>query len=280
VPGDCAPPPRTGQASNYSTSNQAVAALTAYGLADTVGKGDTRKVFVTEACERILRSAPDREQLLKVAALAPPIHKEVVDHFQGTLPHDDILKEYLKWERPESSRFTEDAVDAFIVRLRDTLKFAKLDGGDKFGEKNTAAPEQDTSKNGSGPEAPPKVVPVGSLIQWTSEGTDQFTEPRKVVGVDGDWAFVEGSPTGIPMSEVAVIEPPTQAAKPPVNPFYKQAGDAPLSETVPGGAYISFPLAGGNVLEIRLKKRVSRKDFERIKTLVDLSEASLIEGDE
>lgn len=45
------------------------------------------------------------------------------------------------------------------------------------------------------------------------------------------------------------------------------------------GPFISFPLSGGNVLEIRLKKRVPKSDFDRIKTLVELSEASLIEGD-
>src|SRR5690348_12180948 len=36
-----------GYKSIYSTSNQAVAALVSYGLADTSGKGDARKVFVT-----------------------------------------------------------------------------------------------------------------------------------------------------------------------------------------------------------------------------------------
>lgn len=46
------------------------------------------------------------------------------------------------------------------------------------------------------------------------------------------------------------------------------------------GPYISFPLRGGNVMEIRLRSRVSRKDFERIKTLLDLSEDSLVQENE
>jgi hypothetical protein len=46
---------------------------------------------------------------------------------------------------------------------------------------------------------------------------------------------------------------------------------------VAGGPQIVFPLSDGNVVEIRLKKRVSPKDFERIRQLLDLSEGSLVE---
>jgi hypothetical protein len=43
-----------------------------------------------------------------------------------------------------------------------------------------------------------------------------------VVGIDGDWAFVDGSQTGIPISELSVVDEPVIARpKPPVNPFYQ-----------------------------------------------------------
>jgi hypothetical protein len=43
------------------------------------------------------------------------------------------------------------------------------------------------------------------------------------------------------------------------------------------GPRIEFPLPNDNSIEICLKKPVSKKDFERIKKLVELSEASLVE---
>jgi hypothetical protein len=44
------------------------------------------------------------------------------------------------------------------------------------------------------------------------------------------------------------------------------------------GPFISFPLPGGNVIEIRLKEKISPKDFATVKKLVELSEASLVDS--
>lgn len=66
---------------------------------------------------------------------------------------------------------------------------------------------------------------------------------------------------------------------PPADPFFKPA-EKSLQPPTGEGDYISFPLAGGNVLEIRLKKRASPKDFERIKAIVELSESSLVEEED
>ncbi len=48
---------------------------------------------------------------------------------------------------------------------------------------------------------------VGDLVQWTSGGVDQFLEPRKVVWLSdcGQWALVEGSNCGVPVSQLKVI---------------------------------------------------------------------------
>ena len=46
------------------------------------------------------------------------------------------------------------------------------------------------------------------------------------------------------------------------------------------GPSITFPLPNNNSIEIRLSKPVSKKDFERIKKLVDLSEDSLVMPDD
>ena len=65
----------------------------------------------------------------------------------------------------------------------------------------------------------PKSVDTGDLVQWTSGGVDQFERPRRVKSVhrrDGkEWAFVEGTSTGVPLSELTVVPPKSGAASRP-----------------------------------------------------------------
>jgi hypothetical protein len=58
-------------------------------------------------------------------------------------------------------------------------------------------------RHGKGP--PPEV---GDYVQWTSDGVDQFKPARKVKQIQDRHAWVDGSQTGIPISEVTVAEPP------------------------------------------------------------------------
>ena len=57
-------------------------------------------------------------------------------------------------------------------------------------------------------ETAPTEVKVGDKVQWTSQGADQFVEPKKIKSIseDGEYAFVEGSDTGIPVTELSVAE--------------------------------------------------------------------------
>jgi hypothetical protein len=60
----------------------------------------------------------------------------------------------------------------------------------------------------------PEEVKIGDEVQWTSQGTDQFAEPRKIKSIseDGKYAFVEGSDTGIPVAELSATKvKPTEA---------------------------------------------------------------------
>lgn len=53
--------------------------------------------------------------------------------------------------------------------------------------------------------APPLPAPpfkIGDLVQWTSQGVDQFTEPRRVQRIEAGFVFVEGSPGGVPIAQV------------------------------------------------------------------------------
>jgi hypothetical protein len=65
----------------------------------------------------------------------------------------------------------------------------------------------------------PKSAYTGDLVQWTSDGIDQFETPRRVQSVhrrDGkEWAFVEGTNTGVPLSELTVVPPKSGATAAP-----------------------------------------------------------------
>jgi len=49
---------------------------------------------------------------------------------------------------------------------------------------------------------------VGDYVQWTSDGVDQFKPARKVTQIQDRHVWVDGSQTGIPISEVTIVEPP------------------------------------------------------------------------
>jgi hypothetical protein len=54
-------------------------------------------------------------------------------------------------------------------------------------------------------------IKEGDYIQWTSNGKDMFTEPKRVSKVMtsefGTYLMVDGSRTGIPLSEATKVSP-------------------------------------------------------------------------
>lgn len=50
---------------------------------------------------------------------------------------------------------------------------------------------------------------IGDKIQWTNSGIDQFTEPKAVRYISdcGQYCFVEGCDTGMPIAETTIILP-------------------------------------------------------------------------
>jgi hypothetical protein len=69
-------------------------------------------------------------------------------------------------------------------------------------------------RHGKGP-----ATRVGDYVQWTSDGVDQFKPSRKVTQIQDRHVWVDGSQTGIPISEVTVVEPlaPIPVAKLPTS---------------------------------------------------------------
>lgn len=116
----------------YSSVNGAalrsVAALKAFGLLDEQGKSDKRELRVSDLAYRILtddrEDDTERRALIRQAALMPPIHKEMWEHWGASLPSDKTISYWLKHEKGYNIKAADDLCAEFIQ----TIDFAELVG--------------------------------------------------------------------------------------------------------------------------------------------------------
>jgi len=120
------------------------------------------------------------------------------------------------------------------------------------------SPLDETGKMPVGQNAKPEdfSIKIGDLVQWTSCGVDMFASPQPVIGFseDGEWAYVESSTTGLPVSELTIMakntETPDQKPSPktpPQNPYV--GGQAPTNQSqTPNQAQERTTLDEGPVL--------------------------------
>lgn len=266
-----------------STGQQAVAALKYFGLVNLEGVGDKRQIRMSDRAAKIVASHPDRERLIREAALLPPIHREVWDRFyKGTdgLAPDEAIKQYLVWDR-EDTKFSPESVDGFIEQFKQTIRFAKLDSSD-------------TMPNGAGTngedesEAAPDPVGVGDWVQWVSQGMAQFSTPRQVVQIrerDGE-KFVcvlgdDGKEGWAPMSQITVEKPAEGVSRgreqaPPFQPpavhgrFNEPSGDVEESR---------WKLPSGHAV-LRYPAKMTERDFKVLQKQVELLRFAVIGEDD
>ena len=162
-------------------------------------------------------NSTDRAAAIRAAALTPKTFAEMYKDFGSAHGIDDaLLIHALTAERVQSGRapYSEQSAADVIRIYRETIRFAEISNSDKGSDENLE-PEND-------PE-PRAIIAanVGDFVQWVSNGVVQVSEPRRVRAVsdDGDWVFVEGSETGIAMSELEVLEPPKQRRAAPTLPL-------------------------------------------------------------
>lgn len=237
-----------------SSARAALAALRAYGLlADEADGGKDQMVRISSRgldLEDYKPTDSEFRKALRDAALSPKLYKEVRTRYGANMPSDDEVRRFLIRER----EFNDGSVEQFLKEYKATMAYARVDEADTIVDK--------------------KPVEIGSFVQWTSAGVDQFPTSRRLAGMsdDGKWGFVEDSETGIPMAELTTVDPPqnpdTTAGKAPRNPNFQPPK--------PSGPSIRFPLSDDNIFELRLDAKISKEDFKRLKQLIDLSEASLV----
>ena len=264
----------------------AFSALKKFGLIDVLGN----KIVPTESAITIVRFPdhhPRRKDALRAAALSPTIYKEVLDFYleQGELPGDDSLMAEIgsDWD------FNSNVLPTFVAAFRDTLTYAGLLEGNRLLLEGQSVSGKPDAGEGS------QSVKIGDLVQWTVNGSDMFTEPRPVRGLsdDGEYAFVPGTETGLPVSQLTVeIQAMTQTEDkaPPTNPFK----DAPAQTRMPpegvarhhnpppraldsSGPSVRFALPRGNYIEIRMKNRVTAEEYAKVKKIFDLAEMAFVE---
>lgn len=115
-----------GYAEKSSGGSQTAAALKAFGLLEDVGGSEVRKVKLTDAALRIIRDprdiSPDRDALIREAAMRPALHRDVYGKYQGMPPSDEALKAYLLIDRG----LKDDAVPEFMREFTATMAYAKV----------------------------------------------------------------------------------------------------------------------------------------------------------
>jgi hypothetical protein len=126
---------------------QHIAALAAYGLIDSEGEKDTKKIKLSELAFKILidnrPDSGDREALIKEAALRPNIFKRIYDDYPSGPPADAALDYELKTKYG----FNPGSVTEFISIFKQTFDFAKVYKSGIMGEEKQPIKEPDMMPN-------------------------------------------------------------------------------------------------------------------------------------
>lgn len=136
-------PSAVGETWGYSPSSsgltQTVAALKAYGLLDDVGKGEDRRVQLSELAFKIMNDARPgaKEAATQDAALRPKLFAEYTETWLPDRPSDAHCISELTLDRG----FTTDAAKLFLRVFDDNSSFANLTNSDKL--KDFSPPTRD-----------------------------------------------------------------------------------------------------------------------------------------
>ncbi len=156
-----------------------VAALLKYGLLEDEGSGPARKAKITEFAQRIIRDtreeSPEREQLLREAALRPEIHRKLWDRFGGSLPSDSNLHHTLIFEY----HFTDNGATEFIKQFKETIAFAQLGEDDAPSTQEVSLPMIVSRADPAARRVPETVTtyvpsPSGRALPIPIMGSDQW----------------------------------------------------------------------------------------------------------
>lgn len=257
-----------GYSSLSGPANKALAALASYGLLERAGKGDAR---VTERARAILHAGNDQERSANLfdAASSPALFRAIREKFQDIpVPPEDGVVTYLNREG-----FNPSAVRPAARAFLETMKFVE----------ELRATESHANQPSRAAESPSVAAPkgggqfggarVGDLIQWESGGALQFEKPRRVrfVTDDGGWVAVEGSKTGVPMSEVIVQDRAAPNDARPIFPDEDFGGEEEAQHTD-----LRMKLGKGIVVQVRSKEELGPDELGKLIKLLEAQRDALM----
>lgn len=191
-----------GYSSLSGPASKALAALASYGLLERAGKGEAR---VTPRARAILHAEyeQERQSNLLDAAAEPDLFRELQERFDGiSIPPEEGVVTYLN-RRGFNPTAVKPATKAFL----ETMDFLQ-----EIGATKSHGVQTENQINSENPDISERDrfggAEVGDYIQWESQGVLQLKQPQRVRAIsdDGDWLFIDGSTTGIPMNEVVVVQ--------------------------------------------------------------------------
>ena len=224
-----------GYSSLSGPANKTLAALASYGLVERAGTGMMR---VTQLATSILHpiSESEKREALREAAMTPPLFREIREKFPDlAVPPEAGVVTHLN-----RAGFNPTAVPKAAKAFLETARF--VEGlGDSENDSGNEKSDLDTNSSKFGGAV------VGNYIQWESLGVLQFEQPRRVrwVSEDGSHLAVEGSDTGIPMTQVVIETRPKSDTLPPVTPPPAVSPDTGTAK--PGQRKAVFPVSEGDV---------------------------------
>jgi hypothetical protein len=159
-----------------------LAALKKFGLLVDEGSGAQRKAKVSPLALKIIlddrEESPERDEAIRQAALAPAIHKELWEKYNGNLLSDATMRHFLRMDKS----FTDSAADELIREFRETASFAKLTVSDSLTNRGVDTGDQGDGEGEPGvttllPEAPakPGQRPQQRAVQLPLSATEWVT---------------------------------------------------------------------------------------------------------
>ncbi|MBV8548541.1 MAG: hypothetical protein JO126_03690 [Alphaproteobacteria bacterium] len=219
-----------------SQTQQMLAALKSFGLVEYQGTGPKRSVSVSEEGRTYLRAQQDsiKKAIIKRAALKPKLIEKYWSLWGADRPPDAVCLDELVLK----GAFPQNAAETFLRVYDSTIDYAGLSESDKINNEEVENPL----------EIKQNEVAIGDLVQWVSQGSEQFQEAKRVRALSDDkkWAFVDGSETGIPMEQIELVKkgsptpPPFVFGAPPVLAIPKSMREAKFA-LKEGDVIVAFP---------------------------------------
>jgi hypothetical protein len=162
----------------HGVSATAISALQKYGL---VTKADDNEIKVSERALRILhpRSPEERAQAIKEAAYDPPLFAELRSQFDGTIPDEELLRNYLIHKG-----FAPAALASVITAYRETSEMAE--GEEQAHDLAGDQPDKE-------PAAMPPVIPTldpANRVSVAQQAKAESEIPERPIG---RYDFEDGS---------------------------------------------------------------------------------------